>query len=304
MKEKFGKVAVLCGGYSSEREISLMTGKAVWEALLNKDIDAYLIDTKKGLLHQMIKNDFSSVWIALHGSDGEDGKIQSLLEIMDISYTGSGPLSCALTMNKLFTKKLLLQNGFKTPDFKLVERIDQFEEVVEFLNLPFILKPCSQGSSIGVSIIKNKNDFDREFQALEKLNDWLIAESYLLYSEYTAAFLNEKILPLIKIDASHEHFYNYEAKYFSDETKYICPSGLEKHVEKRIQKSCFDACKLLNLRGWGRIDFFIDQYDEPVILEINTVPGMTAHSLVPMAASEIGIDFDQLCLDILEISDV
>jgi len=304
MKEKFGKVAVLCGGYSSEREISLMTGKAVWEALLNKDIDAYLIDTKKGLLHQMIKNDFSSVWIALHGSDGEDGKIQSLLEIMDISYTGSGPLSCALTMNKLFTKKLLLQNGFKTPDFKLVERIDQFEEVVEFLNLPFILKPCSQGSSIGVSIIKNKNDFDREFQALEKLNDWLIAESYLLYSEYTAAFLNEKILPLIKIDASHEHFYNYEAKYFSEDTKYICPSGLDTTVEKKIKKSCLNACKLLNLRGWGRIDFFIDQYDEPVILEINTVPGMTAHSLVPMAASEIGIDFDQLCLDILEISDV
>ena len=206
MKEKFGKVAVLCGGFSSEREISLMTGKAVWKALLNKDIDASLIDTKKGFLNQITKNDFASVWIALHGSDGEDGKIQSLLEIMDIRYTGSGPLSCALTMNKLFTKRLLLQNGFKTPDFKLVESIDQFEEVVESLGLPFILKPCSQGSSIGVSIIKNKNDFDKEFQALEKLNDWVIAESYLLYAEYTAAFLNEKILPLIKIDPSHERF--------------------------------------------------------------------------------------------------
>ena len=159
MKEKFGKVAVFCGGYSSEREISLMTGKAVWEALLNKDIDAFLIDTKKGFLNQITKNDFASVWIALHGADGEDGKIQSLLEIMDIRYTGSGPLSCALTMNKLFTKRLLLQNGFKTPDFKLVESIDQFEEVVELLGLPFILKPCSQGSSIGVSIINNKNDF-------------------------------------------------------------------------------------------------------------------------------------------------
>ena len=302
MKEKFGKVAVLCGGFSSEREISLMTGKAVWEALLNKDIDAFLIDTKKGFLNQITKNDFASVWIALHGSDGEDGKIQSLLEIMGIRYTGSGPLSCALTMNKLFTKRLLLQNGFKTPDFKLVENIDQFEEVVESLELPFILKPCSQGSSIGVSIIKNKNDFDREFQALEKLNDWLIAESYLLYSEYTAAFLNEKILPLIKIDASHEHFYNYEAKYFSDETKYICPSGLDPQVEERIQKRCFNACKLVAIRGWGRIDFFIDHNNEPVILEINTVPGMTTHSLVPMAASEVGIDFDQLCFDILEMS--
>ena len=302
MKEKFGKVAVLCGGFSSEREISLMTGKAVWKALLNKDIDASLIDTKKGFVNQITKNDFASVWIALHGSDGEDGKIQSLLETMDIRYTGSGPLSCALTMNKLFTKRLLLQNGFKTPDFKLVESIDQFEEVVESLELPFILKPCSQGSSIGVSIIKNKNDFDREFQALEKLNDWVIAESYLLYAEYTAAFLNEKILPLIKIDPSHERFYNYEAKYFSEDTKYICPSGLVPEVESKIKKSCLNACKLFDIRGWGRIDFFIDQYDEPVILEINTVPGMTTHSLVPMAASEVGIDFDQLCLDILEMS--
>ncbi len=304
MKEKFGKVAVLCGGHSSEREISLMTGKSVWQALLNKDIDAYLIDTKRGFLNQITKNDFTSVWIALHGSDGEDGKIQSLLEIMDIRYTGSGPLSCALTMNKLFTKKLLLQSGFKTPDFKLITSIDQFEEVVELLQLPFILKPCSQGSSIGVSIIKNKNDFDREFQALEKLNDWVIAESYLLYFEYTAAFLNEKILPMIKIDASHEHFYNYKAKYFSEDTKYICPSGLDPIVEKKIKKRCLNACKLFNVRGWGRIDFFIDQYDEPVILEINTVPGMTVHSLVPMAASKIGIDFDQLCLDILEMSNV
>ena len=304
MKEKFGKVAVLCGGLSSEREISLMTGKAVWKALLNKDIDASLIDTKKGFLNQITKNDFASVWIALHGSDGEDGKIQSLLETMDIRYTGSGPFSCALTMNKLFTKRLLLQNGFKTPDFKLVESIDQFEEVVESLELPFILKPCSQGSSIGVSIIKNKNDFDREFLALEKLNDWVIAESYLLYAEYTAAFLNEKILPLIKIDPSHERFYNYEAKYFSEDTKYICPSGLVPEIESNIKKSCLNACKLFDIRGWGRIDFFIDQYDDPVILEINTVPGMTTHSLVPMAASEVGIDFDQLCLDILEMSNV
>ena len=304
MKEKFGKVAVLCGGFSSEREISLMTGKAVLKALLNKDIDASLIDTKKGFVNQITKNDFASVWIALHGSDGEDGKIQSLLETMDIRYTGSGPLSCALTMNKLFTKRLLLQNGFKTPDFKLVESIDQFEEVVELLELPFILKPCSQGSSIGVSIIKNKNDFDREFQALEKLNDWVIAETYLLYAEYTAAFLNEKILPLIKIDPSYERFYNYEAKYFSEDTKYICPSGLVPEVESKIKKSCLNACKLFDIRGWGRIDFFIDQYDEPVILEINTVPGMTTHSLVPMAASEVGIDFDQLCLEILEMSNV
>ena len=304
IKEKFGKVAVLCGGYSSEREISLITGKAVWQALLNKNIDAYQVDTKNEFLNQIAENDYASAWIALHGFDGEDGKIQSLLEIMDIRYTGSGPLACSLTMNKLFTKRLLLQNGFKTPDFKLVTHINQFEEVADLLKTPFVLKPCSQGSSIGVSIIENKSDFEKEFQALEKFNDWIIAESYLLYSEYTAAFLNEKILPLIKIDASDEYFYNYEAKYFSDETKYICPSGLDPRVEERIQKRCFNACKLFAIKGWGRIDFFIDQNDEPVILEINTVPGMTTHSLVPMAASEVGIDFDQLCFDILEMSTV
>ena len=195
MKEKFGKVAVLCGGYSSEREISLITGKAVWQALLNKDINAYLVDTKNEFLHQITENDYASAWIALHGSDGEDGKIQSLLEIMGIRNTGSGPLACSLTMNKLFTKRLLLQNGFKTPDFKLVTHINQFEEVADLLKPPFVLKPCSQGSSIGVSIIENKNDFEKNFQALEKFNDLIIAESYLLYSEYTAGFLNEKILP-------------------------------------------------------------------------------------------------------------
>ena len=208
-KDKLGKVAVLCGGYSSEREISLITGKAVLQALLNKDINACLVDTKDEFLNQITENDYASVWIALHGSDGEDGKIQSLLEIMDIKYTGSGPLACSLTMNKLFTKRLLLQNGFKTPDFKLVTHINQFEEVTDLLKTPFVLKPCSQGSSIGVSIIENKNDFEKKFQALEKFNDWIIAESYLMNSEYTAGFLNEKILTLIKIDSGNEHFYNY-----------------------------------------------------------------------------------------------
>jgi len=300
-KEKFGKVAVLCGGHSSEREISLITGKAVWKALLNKNIDANLVDTKNEFLNQITENNYGSAWIALHGSDGEDGKIQSLLEIMEIKYTGSGPLACSLTMNKLFTKRLLIQNGFKTPDFKLVTNINQFEEIAELLKIPFILKPCSQGSSVGVSIIENQNDFEENFHILKKFKDWIIAESYFVSSEYTAAFLNETILPLIKIDASHENFYNYQAKYFSDATKYICPSGLDLKVEERIKDRCFNACKLFDIRGWGRIDFFIDQNDEPVILEINTVPGMTTHSLVPMAAAEVGINFNQLCFDILEM---
>ncbi|MBM23334.1 MAG: D-alanine--D-alanine ligase [Gammaproteobacteria bacterium] len=300
-KEKFGKVAVLCGGHSSEREISLITGKAVWKALLNKNIDANLVDTKNEFLNQITENNYGSAWIALHGSDGEDGKIQSLLEIMEIKYTGSGPLACSLTMNKLFTKRLLIQNGFKTPDFKLVTNINQFEEIAELLKIPFILKPCSQGSSVGVSIIENQNDFEENFHILKKFKDWIIAESYFVSSEYTAAFLNETILPLIKIDASHENFYNYHAKYFSDATRYICPSGLDLQVEERIKERCFNACKLFDIRGWGRIDFFIDRNDEPVILEINTVPGMTTHSLVPMAAAEVGIDFNQLCFDILEM---
>ena len=299
---QFGKVAVLYGGTSTEREISLITGQAVWEALVRCDVDAHLVDTKQGFLTRMQTDNFKTAWIALHGSDGEDGKIQSFLESMNIRFTGSGSLSCSLTMNKLFTKKILSNNGFKTPDFLQVTNSDDYEKIVKKIKLPFVLKPCSQGSSIGVHIIENRRNYEKKLKTLNDFNDWIIAESYITGPEYTAGFLDGETLPLVKIDAGQNEFYDYEAKYYSQETKYVCPSGLDIKLEDKVKNKCTDIFKLFDIKGWARTDFFINEDYEPIFLEINTVPGMTLHSLVPMAASAIGINFDQLCLRILETS--
>jgi D-alanine-D-alanine ligase len=299
---EFGKVAVLYGGNSSEREISLISGEAVYNALKIKGIDVHLIDTQEPFIKRLLDEKFNNVWIALHGADGEDGKIQSLLELSDIQFTGSQTLSCSLTMNKLFTKKVLIANNHQTPDFLILDETTTFLEISETLGSPFIIKPCSQGSSLGIFIIKNEDQYNEKYSDIHQLNDWIIAEKYFNGPEYTAAYLTDKVLPLVKIDASNEEFYNYEAKYFSDETKYICPSELDKDVEGSIKEECLFIFELFNIKGWARMDFFLNDDNRPVILEINTVPGMTTHSLVPMAAREEGVDFDSLCLEILKTS--
>jgi len=299
-ESEFGKVAVLYGGNSSERDISLISGEAVCKALKEKGVNAHLIDTKEPFLQRLSEEQFDNVWVALHGADGEDGKIQSLLELSGITYTGSQTLSCSLTMNKLFTKRILIANNYKTPDFLLLEDATTYAEISDSLGSTFIIKPCSQGSSLGVYIINQENDYKEKYVELEQLNDWIIAEEYFKGAEYTAAYLNKQVLPLVKIDASNEEFYNYEAKYFSDETQYRCPSELDIDIEESIKKECLSIFKLFDVRGWGRLDFFISDENRPVILEINTVPGMTSHSLVPMAAKEEGIDFNSLCLEILK----
>ena len=299
-ESEFGKVAVLYGGNSSERDISLISGEAVCEALKEKGVNAHLIDTKEPFLQRLSEEQFDNAWVALHGADGEDGKIQSLLELSGITYTGSQTLSCSLTMNKLFTKRILIANNYKTPDFLVLEDATTYAEISDSLGSPFIIKPCSQGSSLGVYIINQENDYKEKYKELEQLNDWIIAEEYFKGAEYTAAYLSKRVLPLVKIDASNEEFYNYEAKYFSDETQYICPSELDIDIEESIKKECLSIFKLFDVRGWGRLDFFISDKNRPVILEINTVPGMTSHSLVPMAAKEEGIDFNSLCLEILK----
>lgn len=299
-ESEFGKVAVLYGGNSSERDISLISGEAVCEALKEKGVNAHLIDTKEPFLQRLSEEQVDNAWVALHGADGEDGKIQSLLELSGITYTGSQTLSCSLTMNKLFTKRILIANNYKTPDFLVLEDATTYAEISDSLGSPFIIKPCSQGSSLGVYIINQENDYKEKYKELEQLNDWIIAEEYFQGAEYTAAYLSKRVLPLVKIDASNEEFYNYEAKYFSDETQYICPSELDIDIEESIKKECLSIFKLFDVRGWGRLDFFISDKNRPVILEINTVPGMTSHSLVPMAAKEEGIDFNSLCLEILK----
>ena len=301
--KSFSKVAVLYGGSSSEREISLITGKAVFESLQSKGLEVILVDTIDPFIEVLKTEKVTHAWIALHGSDGEDGKIQSILNMLKIKYTGSDPITCSITMNKYFTKTILKSNGFKTPEFMVVDSSTQYENIIKKLKEPFVLKQCSEGSSIGIYIIESKVEYLQHFSEIEKSNDWIIAEQFMQGDEYTSTFLDGRALPIIKIQAKNHEFYDYDAKYLSDETKYICPCGLDAETEMAINEECERAFNLFNIKGWGRLDFFLDQHNAPVILEINTVPGMTTHSLVPMSAKEAGIDFESLCFEILKSSD-
>ena len=301
--KSFSKVAVLYGGTSSEREISLITGKAVFESLQSKGLEVILVDTIDPFIEVLKTEKVTHAWIALHGSDGEDGKIQSILNMLKIKYTGSDPITCSITMNKYFTKTILKSNGFKTPEFMVVDSSTQYENIIKKLKEPFVLKQCSEGSSIGIYIIESKEEYLQHFSEIEKSNDWIIAEQFMQGDEYTSTFLDGRALPIIKIQAKNHEFYDYDAKYFSDETKYICPCGIDAEIEMAINEECERAFNLFNIKGWGRLDFFLDQHNAPVILEINTVPGMTTHSLVPMSAKEAGIDFESLCFEILKSSD-
>ena len=300
--KSFSKVGVLYGGSSSEREISLITGKAVFESLKSKGVEAILIDTIEPFIEVLKTEKVTHAWIALHGSDGEDGKMQSILNMLNIKYTGSDPITCSITMNKYFTKSILKSNGFKTPEFMLVDSNTEYENISKELKEPFVLKQCSEGSSIGIYIIENKEEYSSCFSEIEKSNDWIIAEQFMQGEEYTSTFLNGKALPIIKIKAKNHEFYDYDAKYLSDETEYICPCGLDAEIENAINGECERAFNLFNIKGWGRLDFFLDDDSSPVILEINTVPGMTTHSLVPMSAKEAGINFESLCFEILKSS--
>ena len=301
--KSFSKVAVLYGGSSSEREISLITGKAVFESLQSKGLEVILVDTIDPFIEVLKTEKVTHAWIALHGSDGEDGKIQSILNMLKIKYTGSDPITCSITMNKYFTKTILKSNGFKTPEFMIVDSSTQYKNIIKKLKEPFVLKQCSEGSSIGIYIIESKVEYLQHFSEIEKSNDWIIAEQFMQGDEYTSTFLDGRALPIIKIQAKNHEFYDYDAKYLSDETKYICPCGLDAEIEMAINEECERAFNLFNIKGWGRLDFFLDQHNAPVILEINTVPGMTTHSLVPMSAKEAGIDFESLCFEILKSSD-
>ena len=301
--KSFSKVAVLYGGSSSEREISLITGKAVFESLQSKGLEVILVDTIDPFIEVLKTEKVTHAWIALHGSDGEDGKIQSILNMLKIKYTGSDPITCSITMNKYFTKTILKSNGFKTPEFMVVDSSTQYENIIKKLKEPFVLKQCSEGSSIGIYIIESKEEYLQHFSEIEKSNDWIIAEQFMQGDEYTSTFLDGRALPIIKIQAKNHEFYDYDAKYLSDETKYICPCGLDAEIEMAINEECERAFNLFNIKGWGRLDFFLDEHKAPVILEINTVPGMTTHSLVPMSAKEAGIDFESLCFEILKSSD-
>jgi D-alanine-D-alanine ligase len=298
---KFGKVAVLLGGRSGEREVSLKSGGAVLAALLRSGVDAHAFDPAEHPLHEL--EGFDRVFIALHGRYGEDGTIQGALELMGIPYTGSGVMASSVGMDKWRTKLLWRAAGLPTPDFVLVDADSDFDTVERQLGLPLFVKPANEGSSIGISKVKQAGQLRAAYELAEKSDPLVIAEQFVGGGEYTVGILGDTVLPVIRIVPANE-FYDYEAKYLRDDTQYLCPCGLLPEKEAQIQAEALQAFRTIGGRGWGRVDFLMDEAGRHFFLEVNTSPGMTDHSLVPMAAKARGISFDQLVLEILEMARV
>jgi D-alanine-D-alanine ligase len=295
----FGKVAVLLGGRSAEREISLMSGNAVLAALERKGVDAHAFDTRDRDLHELRSEGFDRVFIALHGRYGEDGTVQGALELMGMPYTGSGVMASSLAMDKWRTKLVWIAAGIPTPRFVMLEASSDFKAVPNDLGLPLIVKPSREGSTIGLTKVARAEDMEAAYRKAAEFDDMVMAEEFIAGVEVTASILGDQAFPLIRIEAPGGS-YDYQAKYFSDETRYFCPSGLPSAQEGRIQALALRASRILDCRGWGRVDVMLDAKGKPFLLETNTVPGMTGHSLVPMAAKVAGIPFDDLVVRILD----
>jgi len=299
--QEFGRVAVLFGGTSSEREISLLSGNAVLAALKSRGVDAHAFDPAERAVTELTAAGFARVWIALHGPGGEDGTLQGALEYLGVPYTGSGVMGSAIGMDKLRTKRLALAVGVPTADFAVLRGPQDFEAVLERLKLPLIVKPATQGSSVGMSKVERAEDLSAAFAAAAQFETLVFAEPWLTGSEYTVSILQGAALPSIRIETP-KTFYDYEAKYFRSDTRYYCPSGLAAAAEAHLASLALAAFEACGASGWGRADFMMDAAGRPQLLEINTIPGMTDHSLVPMAARAVGIDFPDLCWRVLETS--
>jgi D-alanine-D-alanine ligase len=298
-----GKVAVLMGGPSSEREISLMSGKAVLKALQSCGVDAHAFDPAERPLAALATEGFKRAFIALHGRFGEDGTVQGALETMAIPYTGSGVMASALAMDKWRTKMIWLQAGLPTPRYHVLTAAAEWSAVATDLGLPLIVKPAREGSTIGISKVARVEDLAGAYALAARHDPLVLAEQFIAGREVTASILGDKALPVIRIEAPDGN-YDYQNKYFSDDTRYHCPSGLPAALEQDIRSISLEAFRLLDCRGWGRADLMIDAAGKPWLLEMNTSPGMTAHSLVPMAAREAGLSFEDLVLEILETAHV
>ncbi|NOR52222.1 MAG: D-alanine--D-alanine ligase [Gammaproteobacteria bacterium] len=294
----FGKVAVLMGGQSAEREISLKSGRAVLESLQRQGIDAHALDCNRQTLRQLQDEKFERVFIVLHGRGGEDGTIQGALDSIALPYTGSGVLGSALAMYKLRTKLIWHSCGIPTPPFQILDEGFDAVEVVERLGLPLMIKPIHEGSSIGMSRVESVDALDAAWRAATKSDGAVLAESWVNGAEYTVAILDGEALPPIKLETPND-FYDFDAKYRAETTQYICPCGLSGAAEQRLKKLALEAFAAVEASGWGRVDVMAETEGEFLPIEVNTVPGMTDHSLVPMAAKAAGIDFDQLTKTIL-----
>lgn len=297
----YGKVAVLMGGHSAEREISIESGNAVLAALQRQGIDAHSVDVDVRVLSRLLDGNFDRVFIALHGRGGEDGLIQGGLETIAMPYTGSGVLGSALAMDKARCKALWIQAGLPTPDYMELHGHSDWEQVCRRLGLPLMVKPVHEGSSFGASKVTSCRDLETAWQKAYQFDESVMAECWIEGKEYTVPILDNEVLPLIQLVTPRE-FYDYEAKYKDTSTQYICPCGLGKEKESELGKIALEACRLINADGWGRVDMLLDQEGNPWLIEVNTVPGMTSHSLVPMSAANAGISFDELAIRILATS--
>jgi len=298
---EFGRVAVLLGGDSTEREISLLSGNAVLAALKRRGVDAHAFDPREQALQMLVVERFDRVWIALHGPGGEDGTLQGALEYLGVPYTGSGVMGSAIGMDKLRTKRLAHAVGVATADHVVLRGEHDFDLALERLGLPLIVKPATQGSSVGMSKVQTAAELAAAYAAAARIESSVFAEPWITGKEYTVAVLQERALPSIRIETP-QAFYDYEAKYFRDDTRYFCPSGLSVPAEQHLANLAVAAFEAVGAGGWGRADFMMDTTGRPLLLEINTIPGMTDHSLVPMAARAAGIDFDELVWRVLETS--
>ena len=297
---EFGKVAVLMGGPSAEREISLLSGNAILKALRERGVDAHAFDPAERAVFELKRESFDRVFIALHGRFGEDGTVQGALEVLGIPYTGSGVMASALAMDKWRTKLVWIAGGIPTPRYRVVDAKTDWWSVVAELGLPLIVKPAHEGSTIGITKVTtvDHDELALAYDVAAKHDPLVIVEEFVAGIELTTSILDDRALPLIRIEAPQGN-YDYHNKYFSDETRYYCPCGLPEATEQAIQAQSVDAFKLIGGSGWGRLDLILQPDGRWQFLEMNTSPGMTGHSLVPMAAKQAGTTFADLCLQIL-----
>jgi D-alanine-D-alanine ligase len=298
-----GKVGVLLGGKSGERDISLMSGKGVLDALISKGVNAHAFDPGQQAITELAAQKFDRVFIALHGRYGEDGTMQGLLEQMNLPYTGSGVLASALAIDKQATKRLWSSFDLATPRFAMLNAKSDWQKIIQDLGLPIIVKPAREGSSLGLSKVMKAEDLPAAYALAAKLDRDVMAEQCIIGEELTCPIVgdgeNARALPVIRIVAPDSN-YDYHNKYFSDDTKYLCPTGLDLALEARVQELALSAYRALGCKGWGRADVMIDQKtNQPYLLEMNTAPGMTGHSLVPMAAKAAGVEYADLVLWLL-----
>lgn len=297
--QAFGKVAVLMGGWSPEREVSLDSGRQVLAALQAAGVDAQAVDPQPAEVASLRQQGYARAFNLLHGTGGEDGTVQAALALQGLPYTGSSVMASALAMDKLRSKLLWRGAGLPTPEFVVATSALQAAEAVQSLGLPLFVKPVAQGSSVGMSKVSEAAQIQAAFELASAHGKEVLLEAFVAGREYTCAILDGRALPLVQIVAAGE-YYDYHAKYLSDQTRYHCPCDLPAELQAAISAQCLQAFAALGCSGWGRVDLMLDGNDQHWLIEANTVPGMTSHSLVPMAARAAGMDFSQLCLRILE----